>query len=502
MTVLLECNNITKKFPGVTALDNVSFDVREGEVHCLVGENGAGKSTLMKILSGVYTPTSGSIKVNGKEYNSFTPAVSQENGISIIYQELSLVETLSIQENIFIGKIPTTGTIIKTVDYKGMEEKTKSLLTSLGLNRSPQTLVSDLSISEKQIVEIAKAIAFDAKIIIMDEPTSSLVSAEIKHLLKIVMNLKKQGHGIIYISHKMDELFAIGDRMTILKDGKSVSTVNAEEVTEDDVVRMMVGRDLLELDLVDDVDKDKIIFSAENLTRKDGKIRNISFNLYQGEILGFSGLVGAGRTELVEAIYGAAKLSQGTMMLNGKKVAPKSPYEGLKAGIGLVTENRRQTGFSPFFNIAENVSQAKFIYDSKWQGLVGLIDRKLEDKLANKQVDSLQVKCSSKNQIITELSGGNQQKVILGRWLSAQPELLIFDEPTKGIDVGTKSEIYRIMRELARNGIGVLVVSSEMPELLKVCDRIAVIAEGQITAFFDNKDATEENLLRAAALTS
>lgn len=500
MTTLIECKGITKTFPGVVALDNISFSVKAGEVHCLVGENGAGKSTLMKILSGAYTPTKGTILANDKEYSSFTPRTSRENGISIIYQELSVIDTLNIQENIFVGQLPTKNNLLKNVDYNFMAQRTEELLDAIGMNRKPTDIVGDLSISEKQMVEIAKAVAFDAKVIIMDEPTSSLVQEEINHLMNIVRKLTSEGRGIIYISHKLNEIKELADRITVLKDGSMVGTVLNSEVTEDDIVHMMVGREIKGTHWSEEEISKEVILSVQNLTRKDKTVLDASFNLYKGEVLGFSGLVGAGRTELAEAIYGAAPVISGEITLFGEKVSPKSPYEALKLGIGLVTESRRETGIAPFFSIKQNISQAKFIKNSGLGGLGGLLDFKEEDRLAEEQIPSLQVKCTSGEQLISQLSGGNQQKVILGRWLSSDPKLLIFDEPTKGIDVGTKSEIYKIMRRLCDQGYGVIVVSSEMPELLGVCDRIIVMSSGKITGDFQRAEASEEVLLKAASI--
>lgn len=501
MTSLVEMRNITKKFPGVTALSGVNFDVKPGEVHILLGENGAGKSTLMKMLSGAYEPTEGVMVANGKEFPRFTPKISQENGISIIYQELSVINEISIQENIFVGKLLTKKQFgIPVVDNRTMREKTEEVLKEIGLKRSPETQVEHLSISEKQMVEIAKAVAFDAKVIIMDEPTSSLTTEEIKHLFGIVERLKKQGKGIVFISHKLEEVLAIGDRVTILKDGQYQGTYPISEMDEDKLVKLMVGREIKGT-YRQDPEKDygnEVIFEVEGLTRKDEYVKNVSFKLKRGEILGFSGLVGAGRTELMEAIYGAAPIKAGTIKLFGNPLQIKQPYDALKAGIALVTENRRETGFSPFFSIKHNLNQAKNLKESKFGGMTGLLHPAEEEIVAEEERKAMQIKCATTNQIITELSGGNQQKVILGRWMASHPSLIIFDEPTKGIDVGTKSEIYKLMRGLAEKGIGVLVVSSELPELLSTCDRIIVFNEGQINGEFNATEVSEEQLVLAA----
>lgn len=499
MDSLVEMRNITKRFPGVVALDGVNFDVKPGEVHVLLGENGAGKSTLMKMLSGAYEPTEGTMVANGKEFPRFTPRISQDNGISIIYQELSVIDEISIQENIFVGKLLTKSIAgLKIIDNTAMKKRTFEILNGIGLKRDPSTPVGQLSISEKQMVEIAKAVAFDAKVIIMDEPTSSLTTDEINSLFDIVEKLKEQGKGIVFISHKLDEVMRIGDRVTVLKDGKYMGTYPISEVDQDKLVTLMVGREIKGTYLREKEFEDETIFKISNLTRKDNTVRNISFELKKGEVLGFSGLVGAGRTELMEAIYGAAPIKSGEVVLKGEKLSFKQPYNALKKGVALVTENRRETGFSPFFSIKQNLIQAKYLKISKFGGMSGMINKKLEDDVADEQSKSMQIKCASTNQIITELSGGNQQKVILGKWMASNPELIIFDEPTKGIDVGTKSEIYKLIRELANNGIGVLVVSSELPELLSTCDRIIVLSSGEINGEFITLNTSEEDLVRAA----
>lgn len=497
--------NIVKEFPGVIALNDINFDLKEGEVHVLLGENGAGKSTLMKILSGVYQPTYGKILLKDKEYSKFTPKISKENGISIIYQELSVINELSIQENIFIGNLVSKKMLgINVVDTAMMKKRTEELLKEVGLKSKPTDMVSNLSICQKQMVEIAKAVAFDSKIIIMDEPTSSLTKYEIQELFKIIKKLKKQGRGIIYISHKLNEIMEIGDRVTVLKDGKYIGTYNVKDVNEDELVKMMVGRTIHEKYLKSENSKyeDEIILKVENLTRRDEYVKNISFELKKGEILGFYGLVGSGRTELMEAIYGYEKIKSGEITLCGKKLKINSTYHALKEGIALVTENRRETGFSKFFNIYESLSQAKELKDSKFFGLYGMKNVTMQKKIAKEQINLLQIKCASDKQIITELSGGNQQKVILGKWLASNPKLIIFDEPTKGIDVGTKSEIYKIMRKLAEKGIGVIVVSSELPELISTCDRIIVFNSGEIKDEFSFDEISEEVLVKAATMTS
>ena len=502
MKHLVEMKNICKRFPGVIALDGINFSLIPGEVHILLGENGAGKSTLMKILSGVYEPSEGKIVLGDREYGRLTPKESSDNGISIIYQELSLINELSICENIFVGKLPTKKVLgLETVDYKKANQKTVELLNRVGLKRSPSTYVKELSISEKQQVEIAKSLASDSKIIIMDEPTSSLTTDETDNLFRIIGQLKSEGVGIVYISHKLKEIKQIGDRVTVLKDGKYVGTKNVSEVEIDDLVTMMVGRELkakYQNSVHEHHGSNEIIFKVDKLTRKDKKIENVSFELYKGEILGFAGLVGSGRTELMNAIFRAEEVASGDMYLFGEKLVIKSPYQAVKRGIALLTENRRELGFFHNFDILKNISIEPLIKESKLGGVWGPLNKAKEKAHAVKQKEALSIKCSSINQNIVDLSGGNQQKVIVGKWLAADQNLIIFDEPTKGIDIGAKSEIYSIMRELADRGKAIMMVSSELPELLAVCDRIVVFREGKIRAVLRIEEATEENIIKFA----
>lgn len=506
MSTLVEMKDVVKKFSGTIALNHISFDIKPGEVHILLGENGAGKSTLMKILSGVYQPTEGSIVLNGKEYQKLTPKISAENGISVIYQELSVINELSIEENLFVGKLPMKSYgPIKIVDRATMHEKAKQILEKVGLNRDPKTLVEDLRISEKQQVEIAKALASDSKIIIMDEPTASLTNEEVKHLFKIIRQLKAEGKGIVFISHKMAEIMEIGDRVTVLKDGAYVGTKDVNSITVDQLITMMVGRTVKnsyqhEEDI--DYQNEQVIFEVQNLNRKDNKVKDVSFKLHKGEILGFSGLVGSGRSEMMNSIFGAEPKSSGKIFLYDKEIKIKSPYDSIKHGIAMVTENRRETGFFGNFSIKQNISILPFIKNSKANGMVGLTSSKFENSCAKEQKENLNIKCADIEQNIVELSGGNQQKVILGKWLAANSEIIIFDEPTKGIDIGSKSEIYMLMRKLADMGKGVLVVSSELPELLAVCDTISVFREGQIVKTFSHREATEEKIIKAATADS
>ena len=502
METLVKMEGVTKVFPGVRALDNISFEIKAGEVHVLMGENGAGKSTLMKILSGVYQPTSGKITVKEKELTHLTPKDSYECGISIIYQELSIINELSILENLFVGKLPTRRVGgIRVVDYKGMTDRAQEVLDKVGLKRRPSQLVEEISISEKQQCEIAKALISNADVIIMDEPTSSLTTSETAHLFDIIRQLKAEGKGIVYISHKMDEIKEIGDVITVLKDGTYVGTRNVKEITLDDVIRMMVGREIkgtYRNEETEDFDKEPVIFEARNISRRDGKVRDVSFQVRKGEIMGFAGLVGAGRSELMNALFGAEPKLSGQVFIGGREVTIRSPYEAIKNGLAMVTENRRETGFLNNFSIKQNISIVPFLKTSKGNGLIGLLDNKAEEEYAAKQKKDMNIKCRDVEQNITELSGGNQQKVILGKWMAAESSVIIFDEPTKGIDVGSKSEIYVLMRRLASQGKGVIMVSSEMPELLSVCDTICVFRDGGIRMTYAVREATEEKILKSS----
>ncbi len=416
-----------------------------------------------------------------------------------MYQELSVINELSILENLFVGKLPTKKVCgIPVVDYKLMNEKAMDVLEKVGLRHDPKTMVGDLAIPDKQLCEIAKALVSGAKVIVLDEPTPSLTASEVENLHNLIRNLKAEGCGIVYISHKMSELHQIGDRITVLKDGTYVGTYPVQDITIDELVTLMVGREVSGTYLSDttDIESQPVIFEAKDISRADGTCRHISFQLHKGEILGFAGLVGAGRTETMEAIFGAVPKSSGQVFLHGKELKITSPYSAIKQGLGMLTENRRETGFAKNFSCKRNISLVPFIKTSTAGGLGGLLDSKSEDRWAEEQRESLSIKCTSTEQMTSDLSGGNQQKVILGKWMAAESEVLIFDEPTKGIDVGSKSEIYILMRRLADEGKGVLMVSSEQTELLSVCDRIAVFRGGELQEILTSAEATEEKIVK------
>ena len=498
--VLVAVRGITKIFPGTTALSDVSFDVRAGEVHVLLGENGAGKSTLMKILSGIYEPTSGAIVAGGSEYSKLSPALSAQLGICLIYQELSVIDYLSIEENLFVGRIPTIRRFgIPVVDRKAMHNKAREVLARVGLAHDPRTLVGDLSISEKQQVEIAKALASEARLIIMDEPTSSLTDTEIAKLFVVIGDLKRDGVGVAYISHKLKEIPVIGDRVTVLKDGKYVGTYDAKITSTDRLVALMVGREIVH-GRPDGVDATNagVVFGVAHLSSRDGWVRDVSFNVHRGEILGFAGLMGSGRSELMETIFGIRRKSTGLMTLNGREITIDSPYQAVRQGLAFVTEDRRATGFFHNLNIEENIFIAPALRSTRRALSLGLIDRARQREFGLRYKERLRIRCASSTQSITELSGGNQQKAIIAKWLAAKSDLFIFDEPTRGIDIGAKAEIYSIMRALANEGKAILMVSSELPELIAVCDRIAVYKDGTVATTLANADATEESIMQVA----
>lgn len=500
MGALVSVRNIVKRFAGTVALNGVSFDIMPSEVHVLLGENGAGKSTLMKILSGIYEPTEGEIQLGETVYPRLTPTLSKAFGIALIYQELSVIDYLSIEENLFVGTIPTRRLLgVPVVDRGFMHRKALETLARVGLNRNPRTLVGDLSISEKQQVEIAKALAADARVIIMDEPTSSLTDEEVRHLFKVINELTQAGIGIVYISHKLKEIAVIGDRVSVLKDGRHVGTFDAKNTPTQTLIASMVGREIdsTRPDGANVMD-DQNVLQVSHLSSVDGRVKDVSFDLCRGEILGFAGLMGSGRSELMEVIFGARKRASGSVTLNGRDVTVKTPYHAVKAGMAFVTEDRRQTGFFHNFSIAENISIVPFVRSTRRQISLARIDLSLERQFGTRYVERLRIRCASPQQNITELSGGNQQKAIIAKWLAAECDLFIFDEPTRGIDIGAKSEIYQLMRDLADAGKSILMVSSELPELLAVCNRIAVYKEGCIADILDNHDATEEDIMRIA----
>jgi methyl-galactoside transport system ATP-binding protein len=485
--------NISKEFPGVKALDNVSLRLKKGTVHALMGENGAGKSTLMKCLFGIYKEDSGEIFVNGVKMHFDNPKQALENGISMVHQELNQVMQRDVMDNILLGRYPQKGII---VDQKEMYEYTKKVFDDLGIDVDPKAKLGKLPVSARQMVEIAKAVSYDAKILVLDEPTSSLTQQEVDHLFRIINLLRDRGCGIIYISHKIEEILRISDEVTVMRDGKWISTKPADELTNEKIISLMVGRELTQrFPAKTNVPKD-VILEVKNLTGKyQPNIKDISFDLRKGEILGVSGLVGSKRTELLETIFGIASYSEGEIRLNGKAIRNKDSTDAIKNGFALLTEERRATGIFGGLNVRFNSIIANIDRYSKH----GVLNNKKTKDDTNWVIDSMSVKTPSQNTLMRSLSGGNQQKVIIGRWLLTEPEVLLLDEPTRGIDVGAKYEIYQLIIDLANRDKGIIFVSSEMPELLGICDRIMVMSNGRIAGIEDTKDLDQEKIMTLAA---
>ncbi|SME96016.1 sugar ABC transporter ATP-binding protein [Paenibacillus barengoltzii] len=495
---MLEMKGITKEFPGVKALDGVTLQVRPGTVHALMGENGAGKSTLMKCLFGIYKPDSGEIYLNGQKAEINNSSDALKLGVSMIHQELHPVPFRNVMENIWLGRFPMKGWgPFQFVDHKKMYQDTEELFKQLDIDLEPDTIVGKLSVSKIQSIEIAKAVSFNSRIIVMDEPTSSLTSVEVEHLFRIINDLKKRGVSIIYISHKMEEILRISDDVTIMRDGKKIGTWPASEMTTDLIISKMVGRDLTQRFPDRHNKPNGVIMKVEHLTSIDPKsFKDVSFELRKGEILGVGGLVGAQRTELIEALFGLREIQSGTISIHGKEVKIRSASEAKKYGLALLTEERRTTGIFPVLSVHENAAIANI---DRYVTPFGLLNERKKKAEANQMVEKLRTKTPSPKSLIMNLSGGNQQKVLLARWLLTDPEILLLDEPTRGIDVGAKYEIYSIIADLAQQGKSIIMISSEMPELLGMSDRVMVMSEGRLTGILDGDKATEEEIMRLAA---
>lgn len=488
---ILEMRGIVKEFSGVRVLDSVDFKLKRGSVHALMGENGAGKSTLMKILCGIYPKTAGQIELNGKQVEIHSPTDAKKLGIAMIHQELSAFHELTVSANMFMNREFMKGPII---DEAKMCAEAAAVLKDLGIEIDPKEKMASLSVAEMQLVEIAKAVSTDADIIIMDEPTSALTEAEVANLYRTVRDLRSRGKSIIYISHKIEEIFTIADEITVLRDGCFVAYDEIKNFDKDRLISLMVGRTLDQQFHKTEHSPGKVILKVEGLSRQ-GEFSNVSFEVHAGEVLGFSGLIGAGRTEVVETIFGLKRKDSGTVSIDGRTVEISSPRDAIKNGMAFVSEDRKNIGLNLVGSVKENITLANL----KKYCRFGVIDQKQENAACDEQQKRLSVKAQSRDTLTMFLSGGNQQKVILARWMSTKPRILILDEPTKGIDVGAKSEIYKLIDEFASGGNCVIMVSSEMPEVLGVSDRIAVMHEGEISAIFDRKDATQEKILAAAA---
>lgn len=483
---------ITKTFPGVKALSNVDLELKEGEVHALLGENGAGKSTLIKVLGGIYHADSGEIEINGKNVKINSVQDAEANGIAIIHQELVLVPYMSVAENIFLGRELGAGI---TVNLKAQEKEAQAVLDRLGMDIDARSLVKDLSIAKQQMVEITKAVATNSKILVMDEPTSSISEKEVDNLFKIMRDLTSHGVGIIYISHKMSELQEICDRVTVMRDGEYVGTKVVKETSRDDLIAMMVGRQLTSYYERDFLEPGEEVLRVENIN-DNKRVFNVSFNLKKGEIVGFAGLVGAGRSETMQAIFGLTKGSTGDVYINGKKVDIKSPIDAMKNGLVMVPESRKEQGLYLIQDVRYNTTIE--ILDQFIKNLN--VNTKKESEVTQKYIDMMSTKTPSQQQVIGNLSGGNQQKVLIGRWLATDPQILILDEPTRGIDVGAKAEIYAIMNNLLKQGVSIIMISSEMPEIINMSDRVYVMAEGKIAGCIDHEEISQEAIMKLAAV--
>lgn len=489
---ILEVKNVSKSFPGVKALNSVNLNVRKGTIHALMGENGAGKSTLMKILIGIYTADEGEVWFKGKRVNFQNTNEALHSGISMIHQELNPVPYMTVAENIFLGKEPLKF-FGRLVDFEKINQKTKELLDTLEIAINPKSKMVDLSVGQMQMIEIAKAISYDADLIIMDEPTSAITEREVAHLFRIVEKLRKDGVAIVFITHKMDEVFKITDYTTVFRDGQFIGEKATKELKKEDLIQMMVGREIDQLFPKQKAEIGEVVLSVQNLTR-NGIFEDLSFDLRKGEILGFAGLIGSGRTEVLECLFGVTQKTHGRVFLKGKEIEIRTPRDVIKQGMALLTEDRKLTGLYLVLSVLNNIIMANIKEYEKY----GLLNNKEMRKAGLESKQLLQIKTPSLEQLVLNLSGGNQQKVLVARWLLTQPDILILDEPTRGIDVGAKAEIHRLMSGLAQEGKSIIMVSSEMPEILGMSDRILVMHEGKKSGELLRSEATQEKILHLA----
>ena len=490
--IILRMKNISKRFPGVYALKNVDFELKRGEVHALLGENGAGKSTLIKVLGGIYHAEEGEIEIEGKNVSITSVQDAEENGIAIIHQELVLVPYMSVAENIYLGREAGSGIF---VDRSEMTKSAQKILDDLGMDIDARSLVKDLPIAKQQMVEITKAVSVNSKILVMDEPTSSISDKEVENLFKIMRDLTKKGVGIVYISHKMSELDEICDRVTVMRDGEYVGTKNVKETAKDELIAMMVGRTLTNYYVRDYGEPGEEILKVKDLSDGD-KVKGVDFNVRKGEIVGFAGLVGAGRSETMQAIFGLAKEVTGEIYINGNKVEIHNPEEAIKHGLALVPESRKEQGLYLVQSVKYNTTiEVLKEFIGKFR-----VNDKRETEITQEYIDLMSTKTPSQAQKIGNLSGGNQQKVMIGRWLATKPKVLILDEPTRGIDVGAKSEIYAIMNNLVKTGVSIIMISSELPEIINMSDRVYVMAGGVVRGCINHEEISQENIMHLAAI--
>lgn len=489
---ILEMTDIVKTFPGVLALDHVSFDLREGEVHVLIGENGAGKSTLMKILAGIYQKDGGDISLNGQPLELHDPGDALRKGISMIHQELSPIPHMTIAENILLGREPSL-TPLGILDKKEMERFTAGILESLSLPLRAGTLMANLSVAEAQTVEIAKATAFDSSVIVMDEPTSAISDKEVDILFDLIRSLRAQGKSIVYISHKLEEIYAISDRISVLRDGCHVATENTDVMDRNRLIQLMVGREISDIFPKLESEIGEVLFEVDGLSC-DEAFTDVSFTVRRGEIVGLAGLMGAGRTEVVETIFGVRQKSSGQIRKDGREIAVRRPSDAIRHGLAFVSEDRKDVGLVLKRSVKENVVLVK-LRELCWGPVVR---KRLENRTVDESIEKLQIKTPSKDQTVANLSGGNQQKVVVAKWLLARPDVLIVDEPTRGIDVGAKAEIHRLISQLASEGKAVIMVSSELPEIIGMSDRVVVMHDGRVTGELERRDFTQERIMTLA----
>ncbi len=490
---LLEVDDVRKEFPGVVALDNVKFKLRRGSVHALMGENGAGKSTLMKIIAGIYTPDSGSFKLRGVDIRLINPLDALENGIAMIHQELNLMGPMTVAENIWIRREPVN--VLGFVNHGEMRRRTEDLFKRLNIDIDPMAEVRRLSVANRQMVEIAKAVSFNSDVLIMDEPTSALTEKEVNHLFNIIRALKADGKGIIYITHKMNELFEIADEVSVFRDGKYIASKMSKDVTRDEIIRMMVGRDITQMFPKETVPIGEVVLAVKNLCL-EGIFKDVSFEVRAGEILGIAGLVGSGRSNIAETVFGVSPATSGSIAINGKELAVTTPSIAMANGMAFLTEDRKETGCFLLLDVQENTQMAVLQTKYVKYGFVQQHSLAADSKVMS---DRLRVRTPDMQEPIINLSGGNQQKVLISRWLLTKPRILILDEPTRGIDVGAKAEIHRLVSELVKDGVAVIMISSEMPEVLGMSDRIMVVHEGRVTGFLDRKDADQVKIMELAS---
>lgn len=492
---ILSLSSISKSFPGVQALDSVNLEVYPGEIHALVGENGAGKSTLMRIISGASSKDSGSMKWRGYEVDIKTPIEAQNLGIAMIHQELALVPYIDIGKNIFLGREPQ-GKIPGLIDWSNLYQASSDILDSLGLNISPRTIIKDLSIAQQQMIEIAKSLSMDASLLVMDEPTSALTDREVETLFEQMSRLRSEGVSIIFISHRLEEVYRVADKVTVLRDGRWIGTHPADSLSENEIVKMMVGRELVASKTHESHSTDVSVLRLNDV-HTSGIVRGVSLDLKEGEILGIAGLVGAGRTELLEAIFGVRHITQGQILLEGEQIELDSPSKAIHSGVGFVPEDRKAQGLFLNMGVRQNIVLAALDTLTR----LGIVLRTRANALTSSLIKQLDIRPPNQQQRVRNLSGGNQQKVVIARWLALEPRVLLLDEPTRGIDVGAKSEIHALLDQMAKTGVAILMVSSELPEILSVCDRILVMREGRLMLETEPDSTTQDEIMRVAAGT-